>query len=100
VIDFWAGSYHALTWPQISFVAEDPKGRIVGYVLAKMSVFFSFPLSAFFLTSHYDYHHDYQSRYRDDDNEDNDDRHQQTNINGTNPAIRGHNKIYIFVLCF
>lgn len=28
--------YHALSWPQISFVAEDHKGRIVGYVLAKM----------------------------------------------------------------
>ncbi|KAJ7480859.1 acyl-CoA N-acyltransferase [Mycena latifolia] len=24
------------TWPQISFVAEDAKGRIVGYVLAKI----------------------------------------------------------------
>lgn len=30
------GMYHAMTWPQISFVAEDHKGRIVGYVLAKM----------------------------------------------------------------
>eukprot|EP01101_Sappina_pedata_P006258 TRINITY_DN3073_c0_g1_i1.p1 TRINITY_DN3073_c0_g1~~TRINITY_DN3073_c0_g1_i1.p1 ORF type:complete len:166 (-),score=74.56 TRINITY_DN3073_c0_g1_i1:120-548(-) len=28
--------YHLLTWPQLSFVAEDPKGRVVGYVLAKM----------------------------------------------------------------
>ena len=28
--------YHALSWPQLSFVAEDDKGRIVGYVLAKM----------------------------------------------------------------
>jgi len=28
--------YHALTWPQLSFVAEDSKGRIVGYILAKM----------------------------------------------------------------
>ncbi|KAJ9087360.1 N-terminal acetyltransferase A complex catalytic subunit ard1 [Entomophthora muscae] len=28
--------YHALTWPQLSYVAEDHKGRIVGYVLAKM----------------------------------------------------------------
>lgn len=27
-----------MTWPQISFVAEDHKGRIVGYVLAKMYV--------------------------------------------------------------
>lgn len=31
---FWL--YHAMTWPQISFVAEDHKGRIVGYVLAKI----------------------------------------------------------------
>lgn len=30
--------YHALTWPQLSFVAEDHKGRIVGYILAKMYV--------------------------------------------------------------
>lgn len=30
--------YHSLTWPALSFVAEDPKGRIVGYILAKMSV--------------------------------------------------------------
>ncbi|KAJ7065777.1 acyl-CoA N-acyltransferase [Mycena amicta] len=29
--------YHLLTWPQVSFVAEDPKGRIVGYVLAKIT---------------------------------------------------------------
>ncbi|KIK57561.1 hypothetical protein GYMLUDRAFT_172553 [Collybiopsis luxurians FD-317 M1] len=28
--------YHLITWPQLSFVAEDAKGRIVGYVLAKM----------------------------------------------------------------
>jgi peptide alpha-N-acetyltransferase len=28
--------YHALSWPQLSYVAEDGKGRIVGYVLAKM----------------------------------------------------------------
>eukprot|EP01121_Diplochlamys_sp_Union-15-3_P019410 TRINITY_DN7306_c0_g1_i1.p1 TRINITY_DN7306_c0_g1~~TRINITY_DN7306_c0_g1_i1.p1 ORF type:complete len:259 (-),score=73.43 TRINITY_DN7306_c0_g1_i1:67-843(-) len=28
--------YHILSWPQLSYVAEDPKGRIVGYVLAKM----------------------------------------------------------------
>ena len=34
--------YHAMTWPQISFVAEDHKGRIVGYVLAKMCVFHSY----------------------------------------------------------
>ena len=30
--------YHARTWPQLSFVAEDPNGRIVGYILAKMCV--------------------------------------------------------------
>ncbi|KAF9011101.1 acyl-CoA N-acyltransferase [Cyathus striatus] len=34
VMKFWI--YHAMTWPQISFVAEDHKGRIVGYVLAKI----------------------------------------------------------------
>jgi len=28
--------YHILSWPQLSYVAEDPKGRIVGYVLSKM----------------------------------------------------------------
>jgi len=28
--------YHGLSWPQLSFVAEDAKGKIVGYVLAKM----------------------------------------------------------------
>ncbi|TFK71815.1 acyl-CoA N-acyltransferase [Pluteus cervinus] len=28
--------YHAMTWPSLSFVAEDHKGRIVGYILAKM----------------------------------------------------------------
>ena len=28
--------YHALSWPQLSYVAEDSKGRIVGYVLAKI----------------------------------------------------------------
>jgi len=28
--------YHGLSWPQLSYVAEDHKGRIVGYVLAKM----------------------------------------------------------------
>jgi GNAT superfamily N-acetyltransferase len=30
--------YHAMTWPSLSYVAEDSKGRIVGYVLAKMCV--------------------------------------------------------------
>ncbi|CAI5449190.1 unnamed protein product [Caenorhabditis angaria] len=28
--------YHALTWPQLSYIAEDHKGNVVGYVLAKM----------------------------------------------------------------
>ncbi|KAF9247361.1 acyl-CoA N-acyltransferase [Melanogaster broomeanus] len=28
--------YHAMTWPSLSYVAEDHKGRIVGYILAKM----------------------------------------------------------------
>mmetsp|Transcript_6880 Transcript_6880/g.11539 ORF Transcript_6880/g.11539 Transcript_6880/m.11539 type:complete len:213 (-) Transcript_6880:340-978(-) len=28
--------YHILSWPQLLYVAEDPKGKIVGYVLAKM----------------------------------------------------------------
>jgi len=31
---FWI--YHAMTWPGISYIAEDHKGRIVGYVLAKI----------------------------------------------------------------
>lgn len=30
--------FHALTWTQVSFVAEDHKGRIVGYILAKLYV--------------------------------------------------------------
>ncbi|KAJ8482886.1 hypothetical protein ONZ45_g4931 [Pleurotus djamor] len=34
LIKFWI--YHLATWPQISYVAEDHKGRIVGYVLAKI----------------------------------------------------------------
>ncbi|KAJ7327563.1 acyl-CoA N-acyltransferase [Mycena albidolilacea] len=34
LMKFWM--YHILSWPQISFVAEDHKGRIVGYVLAKI----------------------------------------------------------------
>ena len=33
-----ADRYHALTWPSLSYIAEDQKGRIVGYVLAKMCV--------------------------------------------------------------
>jgi len=28
--------YHILSWPQLSFVAEDHKGRIVGYILSKI----------------------------------------------------------------
>lgn len=28
--------YHGLSWPQLSYIAEDEKGKIVGYVLAKM----------------------------------------------------------------
>jgi len=28
--------YHGLSWPQLSYVAEDEKEKIVGYVLAKM----------------------------------------------------------------
>jgi hypothetical protein len=31
-----ADLYHALTWPELSYVAVDPSGRIVGYILAKM----------------------------------------------------------------
>ncbi|KAH7920769.1 acyl-CoA N-acyltransferase [Leucogyrophana mollusca] len=31
---FWL--YCALTWPQVSFVAEDHKGRIIGYVLSSI----------------------------------------------------------------
>ena len=27
-----------MTWPSLSYVAEDAKGRVVGYVLAKMCV--------------------------------------------------------------
>nr|XP_021407744.1 N-alpha-acetyltransferase 10 [Lonchura striata domestica] len=28
--------YHGLSWPQLSYIAEDEHGKIVGYVLAKM----------------------------------------------------------------
>ncbi|KAJ3756727.1 acyl-CoA N-acyltransferase [Lentinula raphanica] len=31
-----SGMYHIMTWPQLSFVAENDKGNIVGYVLAKI----------------------------------------------------------------
>ncbi len=30
--------YHILSWPQLLYVAEDHRKRIVGYVLAKMYV--------------------------------------------------------------
>ena len=40
-----------MTWPQISFVAEDHKGRIVGYVLAKMFVWLSLSLFAINVSS-------------------------------------------------
>lgn len=30
--------YHIMTWPQLLYVAEERGGKIVGYVLAKMSV--------------------------------------------------------------
>jgi len=29
--------YHILSWPHLSYVARDHQGRIVGYILAKMS---------------------------------------------------------------
>lgn len=38
--------YHILTWPQLSYVAEDEKGRIVGYILAKMCATISLPAPA------------------------------------------------------
>ncbi|KAI8462014.1 acyl-CoA N-acyltransferase [Phakopsora pachyrhizi] len=28
--------YHILTWPQLSFVGVDSRGKVVGYILAKM----------------------------------------------------------------
>ena len=28
--------YHGLSWPQLSYIAEDESGDLVGYVLAKM----------------------------------------------------------------
>ncbi|KAJ3741445.1 acyl-CoA N-acyltransferase [Lentinula detonsa] len=34
LMKFWM--YHIMTWPQLSFVAENDKGHIVGYVLAKI----------------------------------------------------------------
>jgi len=38
-----SGMLHEMTWPQISFVAEDNKGRVVGYVLAKMFAAMNIP---------------------------------------------------------
>lgn len=38
--------YHMICWPQLSQVAVDAKGQIVGYVLAKMFVQLRFHLSA------------------------------------------------------
>jgi len=32
-----------MTWPSLSYVAEDAKGRVVGYVLAKMCVLHYLP---------------------------------------------------------
>ncbi|KAF3860406.1 hypothetical protein F7725_000661 [Dissostichus mawsoni] len=29
--------YHGLSWPQLSYIAEDENGKIVGYVLAKIN---------------------------------------------------------------
>uniref|UniRef100_A0A5K3FZU1 N-terminal amino-acid N(alpha)-acetyltransferase NatA n=1 Tax=Mesocestoides corti TaxID=53468 RepID=A0A5K3FZU1_MESCO len=31
--------YHGLSWPQLSYIAEEADGEIVGYVLAKMYVY-------------------------------------------------------------
>jgi hypothetical protein len=44
-LDVFSDLYHAMTWPSLSYVAEDAKGRIVGYVLAKMYVLYSGLLS-------------------------------------------------------
>lgn len=38
--------YHMSCWPQLSQVAVDAKGQIVGYVLAKMYVAFGLLFSA------------------------------------------------------
>jgi hypothetical protein len=37
-----------MTWPSLSYVAEDAKGRVVGYVLAKMCVLYILPSLAGF----------------------------------------------------
>jgi peptide alpha-N-acetyltransferase len=42
--------YHILSWPQLPYVAEDHRGAIVGYVLAKMYDRFRFHLSEFRMT--------------------------------------------------
>lgn len=39
--------YHILSWPELSWVAEDDKGRIVGYVLGKL---YDFNSSTFLLS--------------------------------------------------
>lgn len=39
--------YHGLSWPQLSYVAEDDKGSIVGYVLAKVGRLFVLNLLRF-----------------------------------------------------
>lgn len=36
-----------MTWPSLSYVAEDAKGRVVGYVLAKMYVLYCLTLAEF-----------------------------------------------------
>ena len=28
--------FHGMSWPQLIYVSEDHKGKVVGYVLAKM----------------------------------------------------------------
>jgi peptide alpha-N-acetyltransferase len=28
--------YHALSWPELLYIAEDDNGKVVGYVMAKM----------------------------------------------------------------
>jgi len=33
---FCLGMWHAMGWPQISYVAEDERGKIIGYILAKI----------------------------------------------------------------
>jgi hypothetical protein len=42
--------YHAMTWPSLSYVAENSQGQVVGYILAKMFVLWKslVTLSSFF----------------------------------------------------